>query len=310
MIAALTQGFGSFDAWCTGRDQPLNWTVDFWSDGKLSLISNQDAGNWAARTGSDTPECLSIVLPHSGALNMSIGRTVVEGTSGKLLLMNNHDVGHVSVSAASHRSDTLVLNWAIMAQTVAAILDTPLIGAMELVPVLDLSNATGQLICSLLRTIIVGMRNNGPLLYSPIAMSNLTQALCDLIVRSVPHRLSHLLDRKVHLIAPRHVHLAIDFMHANIDQPISTAAIAEAAGVSVRTLENGFRVFREMTPGAYLRSIRLKATRKDLLDPFNNQSVKDICLKWGFFHFGRFSLVYRAAYGERPSETRKRLQTI
>ncbi|MFB2607146.1 helix-turn-helix domain-containing protein, partial [Rhizobium phaseoli] len=64
--------------------------------------------------------------------------------------------------------------------------------------------------------------------------------------------------------------------------------------------------FKANTPSAYLRTIRLQAVREDLRDPSNRQPLRDICLKWGFFHLGRFAAIYRAAYGENPSDTRRR----
>jgi AraC-like DNA-binding protein len=306
MVEALTKGFGSLDAWRNGREKPLDWKVGFWGDERVSLVSNQDAGDWGARTAAGTPETLAIVVPRTGALNVGFGRTVVEATPGRLLMMNNLESEWVSIGAAPHRSDTLSLSWTIIAQAVAAILERPLIGTMELAPVIDFSTAAGQLLANLVQTIIIGLRNNGPLLYSPIAMSNLTQALADLVVRLVPHRLSYLLDRKIHLIAPRHVRRAIEFMHENIAQPLAMQTVAEAAGVSIRALEVGFREFKGTTPAAYLRTIRLQAVREDLRDPSNRQPLRYICLKWGFFHFGRFAAIYRAAYGENPSDTRRR----
>ncbi|EJC82270.1 hypothetical protein Rleg4DRAFT_3976 [Rhizobium leguminosarum bv. trifolii WSM2297] len=306
MVEALTQGFGSLDAWRNGREKPLDWKVGFWGDERVSLVSNQDAGDWGARTAHGTPETLAIVVPRTGALNVGFGRTVVEATPGRLLVMNNLESEWVSIGAAPHRSDTLSVSWTIIAQAVAAILERPLIGTLALAPVIDFSTAAGQLLANLAQTIIIGLRNNGPLLYSPIAMSNLTQALADLVVRLIPHRLSHLLDRKIHLIAPRHVRRAIEFMHANIDQPLVMQGVAEAAGVSIRALEVGFREFKGTTPTAYLRTIRLQAVREDLCDPSNRQPLRHICLRWGFFHFGRFAAIYRAAYGENPSDTRRR----
>ncbi|MGO7601855.1 helix-turn-helix domain-containing protein, partial [Rhizobium ruizarguesonis] len=60
---------------------------------------------------------------------------------------------------------------------------------------------------------------------------------------------------------------------------------AEAAGVSSRALETGFRAFRGTSPAVYLLTLRLRAARKDLLDPESKETMKAICLKWGFFHF-------------------------
>jgi len=305
MVEALTKGFGSFHAWRNGREKPLDWKVGFWGDERLSLVSNQDSGNWGARTAHGS-QSLAIVVPRTGALNVALGRTVAEATPGRLLLMNNIEPDWISVQAAPHRSDTLNLNWTIIAQVVASVLETPLIGTMGLAPIIDFSTAAGRLFGSLAQTIIIGMRNNGPLLQSPIAMLNLTQALADLVVRLIPHRLSHLLDKKIHLTAPRHVRRAIEFMHANIAQPLTMQSVAEAAGISIRALEVGFRDFKETTPAAYLRAIRLQAVREDLRDASNQQPLRDICLKWGFFHFGRFAATYRAAYGENPSDTRRR----
>lgn len=104
-------------------------------------------------------------------------------------------------------------------------------------------------------------------------MAHLTQALADLVVRLVPHQLSHLLNKKPSLIAPRHVRRAIEYMQANINQPITMPIVAEAAGVSLRALQMGFRAFRDTTPAAYLMMLRLRAARQDLLDPGNIQAV-------------------------------------
>ncbi|WP_037148760.1 helix-turn-helix transcriptional regulator [Rhizobium freirei] len=306
MLETFAGSFGSFDAWRTGREQAFCWKADFWSDGKLSLISGQYSSEWCARAAPETPEWLSVILPRAGAVDITLGRAEIEGTPGRLLLANNREAERISVRGAPHRSDVLRLNWTMIAQTVTAILEVPLIGSMDLAPTIDLSTTSGQLISGLAETLIIGMRNNGPLFHSPIAMSNLTHALADLVVRSIPHRFSYLLDKKVHLIAPRHIHRAIEFMHVNIEKPLTMQSVADAAGVSIRSLETGFRSFRGTTPSAYLRKIRLQAAREDLLDPLNRQSLREVCLKWGFFHFGRFASSYRMVYGEKPSETKKR----
>jgi len=59
----------------------------------------------------------------------------------------------------------------------------------------DLSTPAGQMIDNLVRATMGGIRNDGPLFYSPTAMSHLTQAIADLAERSVPLRLSHLLEK-------------------------------------------------------------------------------------------------------------------
>jgi len=163
---------------------------------------------------------------------------------------------------------------------------------------------TRHLIGPLIEMFAMGMRGNGPLLHSQIAMSYLTQTLADLLVRLIPDRFLSRLNNNVRMIEPPSESRAIDFMEANFRQPIITQMVADAAGVSLRALEKGFNTFKQTTPVTYLRAMRLRSVRQDLLDPFNHQSGSEVCLKWGFFHFGRFSATYRAVYGENLSETR------
>ena len=40
--------------------------------------------------------------------------------------------------------------------------------------------------------------------------------------------------------------------------------------------------------------------------PARDLRVSDVALRWGFTHFGRFSLEYRRMFGESPRETLKR----
>lgn len=111
--------------------------------------------------------------------------------------------------------------------------------------------------------------------------------------------------------APRHVRAAEEFMRANAGEPLTLAEIAEAAGVSIRTLTAGFRNFRDQSPMQQLRDIRMAAARDDLLQgprtgSSGTGSVADIALRWGFGNFGRFAGDYRRRYGETPSETLRR----
>jgi AraC-like DNA-binding protein len=308
MIETLGGAFGAFSAEPVGRARDFHWGIDLAASGNAVLVSgyHQDEFQFNIEPTSTTAEYLSLVIPRNGGMGVTYGGRTAEAGPGKLLIYNNFEPNSVLMYGQANLIDELLINWSVILQTVGQIFEKPLNGSLDLLPELDLNTPAGQTISNLAATMMHGMRDDGPLLRSPMAMANLTQALADLVVRLVPHRLSHLLDKKPCLIAPRHVRRAIEFMQANINQPITIPMVAEAAGVSVRALQTGFRAFRDTSPAAYLMTLRLRAARQDLLDPGNNQAVNEICLKWGFFHFGRFSAAYRAAYGENPSDTRKR----
>lgn len=306
MVETFTEHFGPFDASPIGRTGDFRWSADFQACDGATFVTSHHQGDCYMRATARTIEHLSIVLPRTGGKDVAFGCRTVEARPGEMLLTNTSEPDRITLRGGATALDGLLLDRTIIDQTFASVFEIPLTGSLDLMPVLDLATPDGQLIGRLAETIMEGMRDNGPLLRSPVAMSHLTQALGDLVLRSVPHRFSHLLCKRAAMISPWHIRDAVNFMHANIDRPITMPMVAAAIGVSLRSLETGFNKFKETTPAAYLRCIRLRGARMDLLDPSNRQSVKDICLKWGFFHLGRFSATYKAAYGENPSDTRRR----
>ncbi|TBN14859.1 AraC family transcriptional regulator [Agrobacterium cavarae] len=104
-------------------------------------------------------------------------------------------------------------------------------------------------------------------------------------------------------LAPRQVKRAIDFMHAHPGRALTVELIAREAGASVRALQSAFQEFTGLTPMAYFRTLRLKGARASLLCAADGDTVAAIANQWGFFHHGRFSKLYREAFGEAPTDT-------
>jgi len=80
--------------------------------------------------------------------------------------------------------------------------------------------------------------------------------------------------------------------------------VAQRVGVTVRTLQLGFRKMFGTTPKAYLHSVRLHHARCALRDALPDEAkVSDIANAWGFWHMGQFAADYWRMFGEKPSET-------
>jgi len=105
---------------------------------------------------------------------------------------------------------------------------------------------------------------------------------------------------------PRGVRRALEAMRAEAGRDWSVADLAAVAGLSGRTLQRQFRIFLGQSPHAALRDIRFDCARRELLRVSPEARVMDVALRWGFTHFGRFSIEYRRRYGETPSRTMKR----
>jgi AraC-like DNA-binding protein len=88
--------------------------------------------------------------------------------------------------------------------------------------------------------------------------------------------------------------------------PLQTSAwhMAQAAGVSQKTLEVAFQECIGMTPGRYLALVRLNRVHHQLaLGRAGELSVTNESRAWGFSHPGRFAGAYRQLFGELPSQT-------
>ncbi|MBB4683824.1 AraC family transcriptional regulator [Amycolatopsis jiangsuensis] len=85
--------------------------------------------------------------------------------------------------------------------------------------------------------------------------------------------------------------------------------LACAAGVSLRTLQEGFRSRFGTTVTGYQRELRLERAHRMLSTMDDKSSVADIALACGFFHFGRFARDYRLRYGTTPSTTLRSSRT-
>ena len=138
------------------------------------------------------------------------------------------------------------------------------------------------------------------------AKTALDEYLLTLLLHHHPHNYSDEMAGEASAPVPRVVRRAERFMADNADAPITLSDVAAHLGVSLRSLQAGFRQWRHSTPGAYLRQVRLRLVRDELLRPDHETSVTAVAMRHGFAHLSRFSAQYRTAFGEGPGATLRR----
>ena len=106
---------------------------------------------------------------------------------------------------------------------------------------------------------------------------------------------------------------ARDIMEANGHRSLKLSDLSGRLGVSIRTLQYGFKDRYGISPAKYHSLLRLNGAYADLKrsDP-SETSVTKVATSWGFYHFGRFSKTFQAQFGELPSQTlaRKRARLL
>jgi AraC-like DNA-binding protein len=106
--------------------------------------------------------------------------------------------------------------------------------------------------------------------------------------------------------APRYVRQAEEILTAEARDAPTIGDVARRLGVSARTLSEGFRQFRGLTPRAFLAARRLEGLRADLQTAPPEHTVAVLAAGWGFVNLGALAGAYRDRFAELPSQTRAR----
>jgi AraC-like DNA-binding protein len=93
-----------------------------------------------------------------------------------------------------------------------------------------------------------------------------------------------------------------DWIRRHAAEPITLEQLCDAARVSARALQQACLARWGQTPIDLVSSRRLNMVRS-LLATRGANSVTEAAVRGGFSHLGRFSIAYRRAFGEAPSET-------
>ncbi|MGQ4598613.1 AraC-like ligand-binding domain-containing protein [Nocardia sp. R6R-6] len=175
-------------------------------------------------------------------------------------------------------------------------------GPLAFAPQMDLTIGANRAFRELL-TLLTSMLDND-VSHSSLAISEFETLLAGQLLIGQPNRYSEELHRPARPAVARTISRAADLIEAHADQHLTGDDIAAAVGISTRSLQDGFRRYFGVTPRTYIRNVRLQRARHELLcaDPAR-VTVTSVAVRWGFSHLGRFSALYRTAFGESPSDT-------
>lgn len=95
---------------------------------------------------------------------------------------------------------------------------------------------------------------------------------------------------------------ALDHIENRLDRMIRLADLCEATGVSVRTLNSVFRHRFGISPHQYIMSRRLHGIHAAIRAATPDDTVSDICGRFGVWDFGRFARMYQQEFGLPPSK--------
>jgi AraC-like DNA-binding protein len=161
---------------------------------------------------------------------------------------------------------------------------------------------------SVIRALRHAVVDNDQILSSSLVQAATLRHLATTLVETFPNSA---LDALVHpkasagRVEPAVLRRAVQFIDEHAGEDIGLSDIAAAARVGTRAVQTAFRRYRNETPLAHLRRVRLERAHRDLTtgDPTAGDTVAAIATRWGFAHHGYFAASYRRAYGTSPNVT-------
>lgn len=169
-------------------------------------------------------------------------------------------------------------------------------------PIVDLCAPAMRSWLRLVHLAIDDIEAGGALLGSELAATHLEQSLIAALLAAQANSTTETPAGAA--VGSRAVRAVVAAVEAEPERAWRLTELAAVAGVSARSLQEAFQRDLSMTPLEHVRRTRLDRARRDLVgaDPATT-SVTDVAARWGFFHLGRFSQVYRSAFHELPSQT-------
>lgn len=149
---------------------------------------------------------------------------------------------------------------------------------------------------------LTAVEHNNAVQASPAAQRSLQQAL----VSSLVHLLGAIGNEPKTSAAHRNRQRLVNKVREHVldhhDQAVTVPDLCRQFHVSRRTLHNSFCQVLDVSPAAYLRSIRMNAVRRELKNPDSvYRSIQDAAAAWGFWHLSQFASDYKHLFGELPS---------
>lgn len=133
------------------------------------------------------------------------------------------------------------------------------------------------------------------------------ESACEFLTRHIVSSYSSLsapLPRITGGLSASRLKLVVDYIHANLERPITLWQLANLAAVSVRHFERVFRQATGIPPHAYVLQVRLAAARELLLSqPL--LSVEEVAGKTGFSSSSHLASALRRQTGLSPSAFRR-----
>jgi AraC-like DNA-binding protein len=288
----------------TARRMPFRWHVNRLCMGPIALsFSSYHSGVHAA--ADSVEDIFGISLPLSSACGETIyGKEAVPLVHGRTGSIASPGARCDVWLDSGYQAIQVVIPGPTIRTALSALTGTNVRAPLQFDPRISLHSGRGASFWRLVCFLVNEIDQNEGVLTSPLVTARFTDALLYSLLQSQPHNYTKSLQAPPRA-EPQHVRQVAEYLAAHAAEPISLATLVALVGVSVRSIHAGFQKYRGCSPMEFLRERRLMLARRRMLSS-PDITVAQIALSCGFEHLGRFSILYRARFGESPVQTLRR----
>jgi AraC-like DNA-binding protein len=137
-----------------------------------------------------------------------------------------------------------------------------------------------------------------------LMIGGLEEAFMTGLLLAQPHNYADKLINRSASTTSHTVIVAVGLMECHPEWQHTPGSLAREVDVSTRALQKAFRRELDVSPLEYLRTVRLRRIRDELLSARpDTATVGTVARRWGFTNHSRFAAWYRQQFDEPPSET-------
>jgi AraC-like DNA-binding protein len=242
-----------------------------------------------------------ITIPHTGEFSWRTGVGKFKANAGTLAVADVREIS-ASTYAPGITYTTVYIDNSDMFRYLSALLGAPPKTRVHF----DKPNAEiwkSRFIVGLVNTIFDLAENS----HAPLqkVAGSLKESLVGFVLSNFNNNYSCTLHNTsgVGIPTPHEIKVAAEYMASNTDPELTVVEIAVFAGISVRSLQTGFKRYKNMSPIEFLRNERLRKS-KDLISKGGALArPQEVACQVGFLNYHVFCKYYLQAFGEHPSAT-------
>jgi AraC-like DNA-binding protein len=250
---------------------------------------------------SDLPGDYLVLIPMSGSLSVSTPGATMMATPIRAVLPQTEP----PLLLFGHQTSLLVvvIDRPVLISHLSRLLGRPLEDPLVFELEMDLSHPNASRWNVALQMLQAELLDASSLLHQGVGVGQLEELLMSSLLFGQKSNYTPALTDAYVRAEHRATRVAKDFIARHLREAISVKDVADAAGVSIRTLESAFQTDLATTPTRYIQNCRIDRIRADLADAAPGATVTEIATRWGMHHLSRFARDYKDRFGESPSKT-------